>query len=163
MKLLKVTREEDPGMLAYVAMGLFAGLRRSELCALEWSEVDLPAVEARRPKSNQRDALRARIIYWEPRRDRVTPRSLTTLRAMFTKEKTPKRKMRNLPRLWIIRPLSRDRGPVEKSSQGAWEASLVAGLGGATVGAFLGAKINKFLTSWKSRRCTPATKARQEK
>jgi integrase len=41
--LLKVTREEDPGMLAYVAIGLFAGLRRSELCALEWSEIDLQA------------------------------------------------------------------------------------------------------------------------
>lgn len=42
-KLLNVTREEDPGMLAYVAIGLFAGLRRSELCALEWSEIDVEA------------------------------------------------------------------------------------------------------------------------
>jgi Phage integrase, N-terminal SAM-like domain len=42
-QLLKVTREEDPGMLAYVAIGLFAGLRRSELCALEWSEIDSKA------------------------------------------------------------------------------------------------------------------------
>lgn len=40
-KLLNVARSEDSEMLAYVAIGLFAGLRRSELCALEWSEIDL--------------------------------------------------------------------------------------------------------------------------
>ena len=28
-------------MIAGVAIGLFAGLRRSELCALDWSEIDL--------------------------------------------------------------------------------------------------------------------------
>jgi len=39
--LLEVTRAEDPEMLAYVAIGVFAGLRRSELCALEWSEIDV--------------------------------------------------------------------------------------------------------------------------
>ena len=58
VKLLKVTREEDPGMLAYVAIGLFAGLRRSELCALEWSEVDLQArtieVKGVKAKTRQR-------------------------------------------------------------------------------------------------------------
>ena len=58
VKLLKVTREEDPRMLAYVAFGLFAGLRRSELCALEWSEVDLQArtieVKGVKAKTRQR-------------------------------------------------------------------------------------------------------------
>lgn len=57
-ELLNVTREEDPGMLAYVALGLFAGLRRSELCALEWSEVDLQArtieVKGVKAKTRQR-------------------------------------------------------------------------------------------------------------
>ena len=57
-KLLKVTREEDPGMLAYVAIGLFAGLRRSELCALEWSEIDVKArtieVKGAKAKTRQR-------------------------------------------------------------------------------------------------------------
>ena len=63
-KLLKVTREEDPGMLAYVAIGLFAGLRRSELCALEWSEIDVKArtIEvkgAKEPSAPYRDHFRA--------------------------------------------------------------------------------------------------------
>ena len=57
-ELLKVTREEDPGMLAYVAIGLFAGLRRSELCALEWSEIDIKArtieVKGAKAKTRQR-------------------------------------------------------------------------------------------------------------
>lgn len=38
--LLDRTRDRDSEMMAYVAIGLFAGLRRSELCALEWSEID---------------------------------------------------------------------------------------------------------------------------
>ncbi len=41
--LLNVALMEDAEMLAYIAIGLFAGLRRSELCALEWSEIDLKA------------------------------------------------------------------------------------------------------------------------
>jgi integrase len=57
-KLLKATREEDPGMSAYVAIGLFAGLRRSELCALEWSEIDIKAgtieVKGTKAKTRQR-------------------------------------------------------------------------------------------------------------
>ena len=57
-KLPKVTRDEDPGMLAYVAIGLFAGLRRSELCALEWSEIDIKArtieVKGAKAKTRQR-------------------------------------------------------------------------------------------------------------
>ncbi len=45
-------------MLAYVAIGLFAGLRRSELCALEWSEIDIKArtieVKGAKAKTRQR-------------------------------------------------------------------------------------------------------------
>lgn len=58
VELLKVARQEDPGMLAYVAIGLFAGLRRSELCALEWSEIDTKArtieVKGAKAKTRQR-------------------------------------------------------------------------------------------------------------
>jgi integrase len=58
VELLKVAQEEDPGMLAYVAIGLFAGLRRSELCALEWSEIDTKArtieVKGAKAKTRQR-------------------------------------------------------------------------------------------------------------
>jgi integrase len=58
VELLRVTQEEDPGMLAYVAIGLFAGLRRSELCALEWSEIDTTArtieVKGAKAKTRQR-------------------------------------------------------------------------------------------------------------
>ena len=45
-------------MLAYIAIGLFAGLRRSELCALEWSEIDRKArtieVKGVKAKTRQR-------------------------------------------------------------------------------------------------------------
>ena len=39
--LLKKAVDACPEMIAGVAIGLFAGLRRSELCALDWSEIDL--------------------------------------------------------------------------------------------------------------------------
>ena len=46
------------GMLPLVAIGLFAGLRRSELCALDWSEVNLARklieVKASKAKTRQR-------------------------------------------------------------------------------------------------------------
>lgn len=38
--LLRVAKEFDPEMLPALAIGLFAGLRRSELFALDWSEID---------------------------------------------------------------------------------------------------------------------------
>ncbi len=38
--LLGVAKEHDPEMIPALAIGLFAGLRRSELFALDWSEVD---------------------------------------------------------------------------------------------------------------------------
>lgn len=56
--LLEIARHKDPEMLAYVAIGLFAGLRRSELCALEWSEIDREArtieVKGVKAKTRQR-------------------------------------------------------------------------------------------------------------
>ena len=58
LALLNTTREEDSEMLSYVALGLFAGLRRSELCALEWPEVDVDArtieVKGVKAKTRQR-------------------------------------------------------------------------------------------------------------
>jgi integrase len=57
-QLLEVTRKVDPEMLGYVAVGLFAGLRRSELCALEWVEIDKKArtieVKGIKAKTRQR-------------------------------------------------------------------------------------------------------------
>lgn len=38
--LLLVAKEFDPEMLPALAIGLFAGLRRSEVFALDWSEID---------------------------------------------------------------------------------------------------------------------------
>jgi integrase len=38
--LLRVAKESDPEMLPALAIGLFAGLRRSEVFALDWSEID---------------------------------------------------------------------------------------------------------------------------
>lgn len=38
--LLRGAKESDPEMLPALAIGLFAGLRRSELFALDWSEID---------------------------------------------------------------------------------------------------------------------------
>ena len=39
--LLQKGSEDDPELLPLVAIQLFAGLRRSEVCALDWSEIDL--------------------------------------------------------------------------------------------------------------------------
>jgi integrase len=39
-ELLRVAQEFSPEMLPALAIGLFAGLRRSELFALDWSEID---------------------------------------------------------------------------------------------------------------------------
>ena len=41
--LLQAAHACLPEMIAPIAIGLFAGLRRSELCALDWSEIDLAA------------------------------------------------------------------------------------------------------------------------
>lgn len=80
--LLNIARIEDAEMLAYVAIGLFAGLRRSELCALEWSETDLKGrtieVKGVKAKTRQRrivsisDALSAWLAIC-PKTPRPTP------------------------------------------------------------------------------------------
>ncbi len=80
--LLEIARHKDPEMLAYVAIGLFAGLRRSELCALEWSEIDRKArtieVKGVKAKTRQRrivsisDALSAWLAV-VPNTPRPTP------------------------------------------------------------------------------------------
>ncbi len=40
-RLLMASKERDQKLTAAIAIALFAGLRRSEICALDWSEVDL--------------------------------------------------------------------------------------------------------------------------
>jgi integrase len=56
--LLKSAQQHEPAMLAAVVVGLFAGLRRSELCAMDWSEVDLQRgtieVKGTKAKTRQR-------------------------------------------------------------------------------------------------------------
>lgn len=64
-KLLTAANDYYPEMIPYIAIGLFTGLRRSELCALEWSNVDretgLIEVTGRVAKTRQR-----RIVEIEP-------------------------------------------------------------------------------------------------
>ena len=54
--LLLVARKEEKAMVPALALGLFAGLRRSELCSLDWSEVSLPfgTVEVKGSKAKTR-------------------------------------------------------------------------------------------------------------
>lgn len=56
--LLDASLEYMPEMTAGLAIGLFAGLRVSELCALDWSEIDLAGrlieVKAAKAKTRQR-------------------------------------------------------------------------------------------------------------
>jgi integrase len=40
-KLLQKAGEHDPELLSLIAIQLFAGLRRSEVCALSWNEIDI--------------------------------------------------------------------------------------------------------------------------
>jgi integrase len=39
--LLRMSAESDPAMVPPIAIGLFAGLRRSEFFVLDWAEIDL--------------------------------------------------------------------------------------------------------------------------
>ncbi len=54
----KVKFKAVPEMVAGIAIGLFAGLRRSELCSLDWKEIDLTArlieIKAAKAKTRQR-------------------------------------------------------------------------------------------------------------
>jgi site-specific recombinase XerD len=45
LELLKKALETDSEMVSGIAVGLFAGLRRSEICALDWSEINLATQE----------------------------------------------------------------------------------------------------------------------
>ncbi len=42
-RLLEVALEERPDMVPAIAIALFSGLRRSEICALSWEDIDLDA------------------------------------------------------------------------------------------------------------------------
>lgn len=63
--LLRAATKRDPGIVPGIAIGLFAGLRRSEIGALDWSEVDLKAahieVKGSKAKTRQR-----RVISIQP-------------------------------------------------------------------------------------------------
>jgi integrase len=56
--LLQAAVDCMPEMVPAVSIGLFAGLRRSEICALDWSEIDLAAshieVKGLKAKTRQR-------------------------------------------------------------------------------------------------------------
>jgi integrase len=58
VKLLKCSKENDPELIPSIAIQLFAGLRRSEVGALDWSEIDLAEkhleVKAAKAKTRQR-------------------------------------------------------------------------------------------------------------
>jgi integrase len=41
IKLLTCAKEKDPELVPSIAIQLFAGLRRSEVATLDWSEIDL--------------------------------------------------------------------------------------------------------------------------
>jgi integrase len=58
LALLKAAQQHEKKILPAVVIGLFAGLRRSELCALDWSEVNLAQgmieVKGSKAKTRQR-------------------------------------------------------------------------------------------------------------
>jgi integrase len=56
--ILRAAVKRDAGIVPGIAIALFAGLRRSEICALDWSEIDLGAgtieVKGSKAKTRQR-------------------------------------------------------------------------------------------------------------
>jgi integrase len=58
IKLLACAKEKDPELVPSIAIQLFAGLRRSEVAALDWNEIDLSEnhleVKAAKAKTRQR-------------------------------------------------------------------------------------------------------------
>jgi len=68
--LLAAALDCMPEMAAPIAIGLFAGLRRSEICALDWSEIDLEArtleVKAAKAKTRQRRivTIQENLVEW---------------------------------------------------------------------------------------------------
>jgi integrase len=61
--LTTASRCFDGQMLPAIAIGLFAGLRRSEICALDWSEVKEGTIEVTAAKAKTR---RRRSVYIQP-------------------------------------------------------------------------------------------------
>lgn len=57
-ELLRVANLEDSDMLPGIALGLFGGLRRSEICALTWDEIDMEGrlieIKGTKAKTRQR-------------------------------------------------------------------------------------------------------------
>jgi integrase len=58
IKLLTCAKEKDSELVPSIAIQLFAGLRRSEVAALDWNEIDLAEnhleVKAAKAKTRQR-------------------------------------------------------------------------------------------------------------
>jgi integrase len=78
--LLRVAKTSDPRMVPELSIGLFAGLRRSEFFALDWSEVDLEQrtieVKAIKAKTRQRRLVHIadNLLDWlTPHRQRQGP------------------------------------------------------------------------------------------
>jgi site-specific recombinase XerD len=81
--LLRTTKASDPEMVPALAIGLFAGLRRSEFFALDWVEVDLEnrviEVKAAKAKTRQRRLVHItdNLVQWlacnRERQGRITP------------------------------------------------------------------------------------------
>lgn len=61
--LVAASRCYEGKMLPAIAIGLFAGLRRSEICALDWSEVKDGTIEVKAAKAKTR---RRRSVYIQP-------------------------------------------------------------------------------------------------
>lgn len=68
--LLRAAATFAPEMVVPIAIGLFAGLRRSEICSLDWSEIDLKArhieVKGIKAKTRQRRlvAISENLLAW---------------------------------------------------------------------------------------------------
>ncbi len=68
--LLQITRKHDPGMLPYIVVGLFAGVRPNEMDRLTWRDIDLNraiiTIDAAASKTRRRRIvpLHPKAVYW---------------------------------------------------------------------------------------------------
>ena len=55
-RLMCTAQKHDPGMITYLALGIFAGIRPDEIMRLEWKDIrpDGILVECRKSKTRQR-------------------------------------------------------------------------------------------------------------